>query len=101
MVRSLPDLSVAGHPWEQQAADFVRYYDVCYERRGDANWLLGLFMAQQWCRMVSTPLPDLQEARLLLQVLEAERRNQGTAWSDLYFRVGRWIGELEAFGKGP
>jgi hypothetical protein len=94
MGRRIPDLSIADKSWAEQAEDFILYYDICAENSGSI-WLLGLLMANQWLRLVEDPRPDLGEARLMLQVLEAERANQGSAWSDLYFRVMKWIGEVE------
>jgi hypothetical protein len=32
----------------------------------------------------------------MLKVLEAERENQGSGWSDMYFRVKKWLGEIES-----
>lgn len=96
MGRRIPDLSIAGKSWAEQAGDFILYYDICSEGRSGPIWLLGLFMAKQWLRLIKDPPLDLHEAKLMLKVLEAERPNQGSAWSDLYFRVMKWISEVEA-----
>ncbi|MBI3468347.1 MAG: hypothetical protein HY000_35550 [Planctomycetes bacterium] len=100
MGRLCPDLTVADKPWADQARDFVLYYDICADRPSGGLWLLGLFMAQQWARLIGDPQNHLDEARLMLRVLEAERTKQGSAWSDMFFRVRKWVGQVERESTG-
>jgi len=97
MVKRIPDLSDTSKTWAEQADDFVLYYDACAANQG-ASWLLGLFMAQQWRGLIDAPQASVDEAKLLVRVLEAERASQGTGWSDLYFRVIKWLDEVDASG---
>lgn len=92
----IPESVDMSHPWGEQAAYFVAYYEaVDTHRRDDVDrWALGLLAAKQWARLLEQPEPDLEEATLLLRVLEAERPTQGSAWSDLYFRVKYWLEEV-------
>lgn len=101
MGRRIPGMHVDGKSWAEQAQDFILYYDVCSEGRSGPTWLLGMFMAKQWLRLINDPQPDVGEAKLMLKVLEAERPGQGSAWSDLYFRVMRWLGEVETPASEP
>src|SRR5579883_592219 len=95
MSTKLPNLSSAGKTWRQQCDNFIVYYKILSEREKGAEWLLGLFMATQWRRLLNETSPDLDELRLLADALNAERHRQGTAWCDLHLRVSRWIDELE------
>jgi hypothetical protein len=59
-------------------------------------------MAQQWLRLIGDPHNEdnhLDEGRLLLRVLEAERERQGSAWSDLYFRVQKGLSSISTDAK--
>jgi hypothetical protein len=70
----------------EQAQELVEYYQRTLKTVGE-KWTLGLFMARQWLRIVSEPRPDLEELKLMLRALEAEKDNQGVRWWDLYWRV--------------
>jgi hypothetical protein len=63
MVKRIPDLSAAGKTWAEQAEDFILYYDACAENNGQ-SWLLGLFMARQWRRLIDDGQDNVDEARL-------------------------------------
>ncbi len=81
--------------WLEQAQWFVSYYERVAANEGSA-WLLGLFMAKQWLRLLPQPQRDIEELHLFVKVLEAERLNQGSGWSDMYFRARKWVEEVES-----
>ena len=89
---------LATDPLEAQAHYFIHYYQSLAESEGD-SWLMGLYMAQQWLRYLKEPQVDLGEVRLFKRALEAERKNQGSGWTDLLWRVRNWINNLEVPGK--
>ena len=84
-------------PWDVQAHEMIGYFQSLAERQGDegTKWLLGLFMARHWMRLITEPYGDLEEARLFLRALEAERPHHGSGWHDLSIRVRYWIDEQE------
>ena len=89
-----PDMN---QPWEVQANWLIDYFYELARREGSegARWVLGLFMSKHWMKLIAETRPDLEEAGLFLQALEAERQNQGTGWSDLWCRVKQWLAEKE------
>jgi hypothetical protein len=89
-----PDMK---QPWDVQAHWLVNYFQGLAEREGEKGipWMLGLFMATHWMKLIQEPCLDLEEARLFLQALEAERPKQGTGWPDLWWRVKSWIAVKE------
>jgi len=94
MSRSVLDLRTYDKPWVEQVEAFVSYYQYLVDEKGDI-WLRGLHVAHRWLEVLSATPPDITEARLIVKVLEAERLTQGTAWSDMYFRLQKWIAEVE------
>lgn len=84
-------------PWMVQAEWLVGYFEGLANReKEDANsWVLGLFMAKNWMRLLGEAQVNLEEAKLFLRALEAERTKQGSGWSDLWYRVRYWTEEIE------
>ncbi len=87
-------------PWVVQADWLVGYFEALANREGEeaTSWVLGLFMAKNWLRLLGESQVNLEEVKLFLRTLEAERLKQGTGWSDLWVRVRYWIEELEQAG---
>jgi hypothetical protein len=77
------------------AKEVVNYFQKLVDDKGD-QWLLGLFMAKQWLRLLESGHYDPDEVSLFIRTLEAERLRQGSGWSDLYIRVKRWAAEIES-----
>ena len=82
----------------EQAQELVEYFQRTLKTMGE-KWALGLFMARQWLRIVNEPRPDLEELKLMLRALEAEKDNQGVRWWDLYWRVKVLIEIIEQDGQ--
>jgi len=84
--------------WEEQANWFIHYYStVC-----DPHILacaLGLFLAQQWLRLLNQPQHTLSELELLNRVLTVEKEYQGSGWGDLTGRVRKWVAETKVRGE--
>jgi hypothetical protein len=80
--------------WEDQANYLISYYQSLWERESDTKWLLGLYMAKRWLGYLRES-PNMEEVALFVRVLEAERDNQGSGWSDLLFRVRNWIAIID------
>lgn len=83
----------------EQAQELVSYFQRTLEAVGE-KWALGLFMAEQWLRIVNEPRPNVEELKLMLRALEAEKDNQGVRWWDLYWRVKVLIEIIEQDGEG-
>lgn len=79
----------------QQAHELIQYFQKQLEHDGE-KWALGLFMANHWLRIAGEQNPDLEELKLMLKVLEAEKDNQGMSWWDLHSRVKALIEIIES-----
>lgn len=77
----------------------VDYFQRTLEAAGE-KWALGLFIAKQWLRIVNEPRPDVEELKLMVRALEAEKDKQGVRWWDLYWRVKVLIEIIEQDGHG-
>lgn len=82
----------------EQAHELIQYFQHNVEFNGEV-WVLGLFMAKQWLRILNEQNPDLEELKLMLRALEAEKNNQGMSWWDLYWRVKVLIDEITEQGS--
>ena len=90
----------ATDPIVEQAKQLIQYFQGLVDRQG-AKWLLGLYMAKQWLKMLGEKHPTPEEIGLFLRVMEAERPNQGSGWSDLYFHVQYWANNISSVDKSP
>lgn len=79
----------------EQAHNIVEYFQRTLEASGE-KWALGLFMAKQWLRIVSEQNSDLEELKLMLRALNAEKDNQGMGWWELYCYVKALIELIES-----
>lgn len=87
------------------AAYLYNYYSCLSESakpevRQDGIWVLGQYAAFQWQRLLASPHPIHHEAALLLGLLKAERKNQGSQWQEMTRMVEAWIETLEEHGSG-
>ncbi len=90
---------MAEWPFGKQAAlklaeRSINYYQNLVDEHG-AVWLLGLFMAKQWQRLLNEASDNLEELQLLARTMEAERMNQGSEWHHMWNCVKNRITEGE------
>lgn len=80
--------------WEQEAQDMIGYFKPLSERVSLTNtereWHLGLFMADQWLRLVQHSSPDKAEVLLFCNTMKSQKMNMGSGWHDLMGRAEMW-----------
>ena len=88
----------------QHARRLIKYFDELTKDNDQQHvlerafeWHLGLHLANRLLKLAETENPDLSELKLIVKILELERKNYGSGWTDLYWQSKSL---LDSFAEG-
>jgi hypothetical protein len=88
-----------GREWTKEAllkeADESIVYYQNFAGNGSPSMWLGLYMSQQWRKLLDEPHPDLEELQLFAKALEGNGDNHGSQWHYLALIVKEWVHRIE------
>ncbi|HEX8550617.1 MAG TPA: hypothetical protein VF681_03575 [Abditibacteriaceae bacterium] len=82
----------------KQANESIVYYQQ-FADNGDSSMWLGLYMSQQWRKLLDERHPDLNELKLFAKALENNGNFHGSQWLHMSIIVKYWVEDIEQEGE--